>query len=79
MLVAVEKDRRLEIGGKHYKKFPRGYDQDFQPNEYLLYNGVYAYFASDDFSLIKGDRLIDFVMEIFNSMMPLHQWLVDNI
>ena len=79
VLAVVEKDKRLEIGGKHYKKFPRGYDHDFQPNEYLLHNGVYAYYGSDDFSLLKEDKVIDFVMQLFNSMMPLHQWLVENI
>ena len=69
-------DKRLIVAGKHYKKFPRGYDSDFVDNEFLLYNGLYAYYSETDLSKIRGEKVVTLAVDIFNNVLPLHNWLV---
>jgi uncharacterized protein (TIGR02453 family) len=67
------------IKGKHYKKSPRGYDPNSKYAEYLLYNGIYAWYESKNLNELDGGLYINFVYKIFKDISPLHKWLVGNI
>ncbi|MDR3626187.1 MAG: DUF2461 domain-containing protein [Ignavibacteriaceae bacterium] len=64
------------LGGKTYKKIPRGYDPSSPNAEYLLYYGLYAYYESSDFSELTNKDIIDYSFKKYKDMLPLHQWLV---
>jgi uncharacterized protein (TIGR02453 family) len=77
---AIERTTRKKeviVGGKHYKKTPRGYDPQHENAELLLYNGLWAaVIAAIPDELHSGD-LVDYCFPIFKEMLPLHKWLVD--
>ncbi len=35
-------EKGYPVGGKHYKRIPRGYDESHPNAEFLLYNGAHA-------------------------------------
>ena len=67
------------INGKHYKKTPRGYDPNSKYADYLLYNGIYAWYDGKKLNELGGGSYINFVYKIFKEISPLHIWLVNNI
>jgi uncharacterized protein (DUF2461 family) len=67
------------IGGKKYKKIPKGYDSNTLYPGYLLYNGMYAWFESENLKLIDNGKVVNLIFKIFKDMLPLHNWLVKNL
>jgi len=55
----VLKKGDYSIGGKTYKKIPKGFDPDSPYAEYLLYYGLYAYYESSDFSELTKNDIVD--------------------
>ena len=71
--------KHYSIGGKKYKKTPKGYDPNTIYPGYLLYEGIYAWYESDDFKKIDGGKAVAVIFKIFKDMLPLHKWLVKNL
>lgn len=69
----------IQLGNKHFKKLPRGFQDEFPQNEYLLYNGLYGMISGHDFQAIEGKQAIEFCTQGFEKMMDLHVWLVENL
>lgn len=79
ILKKVLRNKEYKLGGKTYKKIPRGFDPDYAYNELLLHSGFYIYYESKDFAwLTKGDP-VQFAFKKFKEMYPLHLWVVNNI
>jgi uncharacterized protein (TIGR02453 family) len=74
----VLKKGDYKLGGKTYKRVPKGYDQEYPFAEYLLYNGFYLYYEGKNFSDIEKDP-VNFSFKIYKDMLPVHQWLVKNM
>ncbi len=72
---SVQKQGDYEIGVKHYKKTPRGYDKEHENAEFLLYNGLTAAFATDIPEEFHSKELLDYAFERFRAMSPIQQWL----
>lgn len=71
--------KNIMLGGKTYKKTPRGFDPEYKYNELLLHSGIYVYYESKNFDeLTKKDPAI-FSFKLFNELSPLHKWCVNNI
>ncbi len=79
IIKSIRKDKEFAIGGKTYKRVPKGFDHEYQYSDLLLYSGMYTYFETDDLSLIKNKNLIDFCFKKYKKQYPLHRWLVENI
>ncbi len=78
---AVKKVRKkgYEMGGEHYKKIPRGYDQAHPNAEFFLYNGLYAgYSGKVPGEFFTGD-FVRFCLARYREMAPVHEWLVQMI
>jgi len=75
----IIKKRIYTVNGKHYKKTPRGYDPTSKYAEYLLYNGIYAWYDGKNLSELDGGSCVNFIYKIFKEVSPLHMWLVNNI
>lgn len=71
----ISKKGSYNIGGKHYKRTPRGYDPEHKNSELLLYNGLYAGSESKVPDELYSSDIIDYCLKRFREMLPLHQWL----
>jgi len=64
----------------YYKRIPRGYDAEHPRAHLLQHNGLYAFPKKDlGASLIKSKDLVSTVIEHFNNLTPLYQWLVKTL
>lgn len=73
------KNKKFNLGGKTYKKTPRGYDPDCLYNHLLLHSGFYVYYESTHFSELTKKDVVSFSFKIFKEIYPVHKWFVDNI
>ncbi|UCC80371.1 MAG: DUF2461 domain-containing protein [Candidatus Zixiibacteriota bacterium] len=71
----ITRDKRYKIGGKSYKKVPRGYDTEHPNAEWLLYGGIHASITMKIPKEFYSAKLIDFCYEHFKAMQPLHKWV----
>ena len=75
----ILKNKKLTLGGKTFKKTPRGFNPDYKYNELLLHSGLYVSYESKDIKdLIKKDPVI-FAYKLFKEMSPIHKWFVENL
>lgn len=74
-IAEVEKNGSYSVGGKHYKRTPRGYDQDHERADLLLYNGLHVGINTDIPAWFFTNDVIEHSYKIFNDMLPIHQWL----
>lgn len=72
----VLKNKNYSIGGKTYKKMPKGYDPASPYAEFLLYSSLYAYYESQDLNELVKNDVVDYTFKIYKDMLPIHQWLV---
>ncbi len=64
------------IGGRHYKRVPRGYDAEHPSAELLLHTGLYAGTSTGLPRELYTPRILDLCEERFAACLPLHRWLV---
>ncbi len=76
-IVAILRKSGYLVGGSHYKRVPRGYDQDHERAEFLLHNGIYAEYSEIPKNVISSPELIDHCFKHIKVMTPLHNWLVE--
>ncbi|MCX6563768.1 MAG: DUF2461 domain-containing protein [Candidatus Aminicenantes bacterium] len=76
IVAAVSKLDGWEIGGKHYKRIPAGFDPAHPNAALLLHNGLYAGMETAIPKEFFSVRLIDYCMERHAPLVPLHKWLV---
>ena len=78
-IVKKLKKKGFELGGKTFKRVPKGFDAEYPYADYLLYGGIYAYEERFDLKKLEKENAVDFAYKKFVEMLPLHQWLVKNI
>jgi len=69
--------RKGNLGGKHYKQIPRGFDADHPNAEYLLYNGLHCMTETKIPDELYSESLVDYCFKWYKEMAPLHRWLVE--
>lgn len=79
IISSIKKNKNYLIGGKTFKKTPRGYDSDYKFSELLLYSGVYAFYEIDSLNIFHKKDIVEFSYSVFKEMNPLHKWLIKNI
>jgi len=75
MIKQMEKNG-FSVEGKHYKRVPRGFDAEHKNADLLLYNGLYAGKETKIPELFYTPEIVDYCVENFTKMAPLHNWLV---
>ena len=55
------KKNNFKLGGKTFKKTPRGYDPDYKYNELLLHSGLYVFYESSVFEELTKKNPTDFI------------------
>lgn len=69
-------DGPYTIGGKHYKRVPRGFDPDHDNSDLLLHNGLYAATEIGIPDELYSPAISDFCASKYCDMSPIHRWLV---
>ena len=64
------------VGGEHYKRVPRGYDNDHPRADLLRYAALYAYPPEISIADVQTSAVVDICVSRFETMAPLHNWLV---
>jgi len=64
-----------QVGGRHYKRVPRGYEATHENADYLLHNGLSALIESDVPEELFTEECLDYCFERFRDMAPIHAWL----
>ena len=64
------------IGGRHYKRVPRGYDAAHTNAALLLHNGLTARFEANNPQELYSKDVIEYVFSHFKHMRPIQKWLV---
>ena len=75
ILKKIAETTDFEIGGKHYKRVPTGYDPSHPNAPLLLHNGLHAGLESTLPDELFTPGLVDFCFEKFKPLAPLHRWL----
>jgi uncharacterized protein (TIGR02453 family) len=75
----VEKASPYNIGVKHYKRIPKGYDANHQNAEYLLYNGMSTSIELNLPEEVFKPEIVDFCYQKFIDMSPVYFWVRDMI
>ena len=68
-------DRGYPVGGKHYKRIPRGYDESHPNSEFLLFNGLHAVRDEKIPKEFYSEAIIDYTFDHHKNMAPIHNWL----
>ena len=66
-----------KIGGKHFKRIPKGFDANFPRAELLLHKGLYCFYESKNIGQLKPKTVFDYCFNHFKAMLPVHSWLAD--
>ena len=69
----------IEIGSKHYKRYPKGLDDTGPASEFLLYNSLSAYVAQDPAIVEDGKALMASCRTTWRKLSPIHKWLMANV
>jgi uncharacterized protein (TIGR02453 family) len=75
ILKKIAETSEFELGGKHYKRVPSGYDDSHPNAPLLLYNGLHAGWQTTVPKELFSSGLVDYCFERFRPMAPLHRWL----
>lgn len=75
VLDRIGKQKNTSIGGKHYKRVPSGFDPEHPNAEWLLHGGLYAGREGPVPKAFFSEKFIDFSIEHFKNLAPLHDWL----
>jgi len=67
------------IVGKHYKRFPRGYDASHRQAKFLLFNGLTAMIEEDIPREFYSPSIVEYAFSHYNNMYPIHEWLTKTI
>jgi uncharacterized protein (TIGR02453 family) len=65
-----------KIGGRHYKKVPIGFDPAHPRAEWLKHNAIHAGLEMKLPKEVHSARFIDFCLNHYKNLRPLHEWLV---
>ncbi len=76
IVAKIEKTKGYQIGGKHYKRVPAGFDASHPRAELLLFNGFHAGIETSIPEEFYSKKLVSYCWKKFQPLLPLHSWLV---
>ena len=67
------------VGGSHYKRIPRGYDESSMNTDLLRHNGLWGEFNAEIPEVLFSADLLPYCLEKFKYMAGIHHWFVKYI
>jgi uncharacterized protein (TIGR02453 family) len=75
-LDAVRKAGDYDIGGRHYKQVPTGFDRNHERADLLLHNGLHVGKTFGDPPELHTPGFVDFCIGHYAAIAPVHRWLL---
>ena len=75
ILREIAKSSGFEVGGKHFKRVPPGYDPSHPNASLLQHNGLHAGWETAIPKEMFTPALVDYCYRRFKPLAPLHRWL----
>ena len=75
-LISAIEAADCQVGGDHYKRVQTGFEPDHPRADLLKYKGLHASINDLDPELITKSEFMDYTIEQWRKMAPLHRWLV---
>ncbi|HSR70716.1 MAG TPA: DUF2461 domain-containing protein [Acidobacteriota bacterium] len=72
-------EKGYSLGGKHYKRLPRGFTADHPQAELLLHNGLYSGHESKPSASLHKPAFVDDCFQHYHALLPLHRWLLETV
>jgi hypothetical protein len=76
IVAKIQKKKGYQIGGKHYKRIPAGFDPSHPNAGLLLHNGIHAGVQSAIPEEFYSKKLVNYCWQKLQPLLPLHTWLV---
>ena len=77
ILNKILKNEKFSLGGKKFKRVPKGLDPEYSYRDLLLHDGLYLWYESKNFNSLSNGKSVKTIFKIFKTMLPLHKWLVE--
>ena len=68
-----------EIGERHYKRVPRGYDPDHEYADYLRFRGLGVSIETVIPDELFTPELVNYCFDRYRDMFPIHRWVLDRM
>ncbi len=72
----ISRLKGYNLGGKHYKRIPSGFDASHPNAELLLFNGLHAGIETEIPEELCSSKLVNYCWQKFKPLEALHKWLV---
>ncbi len=79
IIAKLLKKKNFKLGGKTYKKTPRGFDAEYKYSNLLLHSGLYVSYECKSFNELTSKNVVDFTFRIFKELSPIHNWLLKHV
>lgn len=75
ILADIRRRKDFQLGEKHYKRIPAGFDSDHPNAELLLYNGLHVWEETAIPDAFYSDKFVEYCWKRFKPFLPFHEWL----
>jgi uncharacterized protein (TIGR02453 family) len=76
IVAAIRAREGFSVEGGHYKRVPAGFDPGHPNADLLKHKGLYASYETKVPEEFYSARLVDYCLERFEPIVPLHRWLM---
>lgn len=78
--VDAAKKAGCSVGGEHYKRLPKSFeDADGPVAQLLLHKALFVDVTAKSPIELRSDDFVGFCIDHWKKMAPIHRWLVDNL
>ncbi len=72
----ILKNKNITLGGKKFKRVPKGFDPEYPYADLLLHDGLYCWFEGKNFNSLSNEKAVKVIFDAFCKMLPLHEWYI---
>ena len=74
-IIKDSENQRLRLSDPHYKRLPRGYDNDHPRADFLRHKGLAVWHDLNIPKVLSTDKAVGFCVKQYETMLPLYNWL----
>ncbi len=75
IIAELEQTPGVTVGGRHYKKVPRGFERDHPRADLLRHKGLHAFMEEPLPGEVYSPQLVEYCYQRYERMAPIHYWL----
>jgi len=75
ILKKIARQKDFQLGEKHYKRIPSGFDPNHPNAQLLLHNGIHVWAETAIPEEFYSVKFVEYCWQKFKPFLPLHEWL----